>query len=127
MQQGACSKGVSWASEAFSLSWAAVVRCVLQGSSAGVYGACVRGLAGVCRGGLGSRPPAARSGKQGSRMLIVTGRPCLIAVVCPGVGSSCYPSHERFVLLATPPSKSVVADIEHPAFLQFITLSINHI
>lgn len=46
MQQGACSKGVSWASEAFSLSGLVWVRYVLQGSSAGVYGACVRGAGG---------------------------------------------------------------------------------
>jgi hypothetical protein len=60
-------------------------------------------------------------------MVIVTGRLCLVVVACPGVGASCYPSHERFVLLATPPSKSVAADMVHPAFQQFITLDINHI
>lgn len=79
-----CSKGASWAFEAFSLSGLVWVRYVLQGSLAGVDGASV----GACGAVGGARPPAARSGKQGSRMLIVTGRLCLVAEVCPGGGSS---------------------------------------
>lgn len=60
-------------------------------------------------------------------MLIVTGRPYRVSMAGRVVGSLCSPSHDGFVILATPPSKSVAADMVLAAFQQFIALGINHI